>query len=111
MIGNGGEYAALDLADCRHHRVDWRARALAAEAALDEIARLVSPSADQSVVDAVRDLCEHIDDLRANAAWRAKVAPLIERLRGEVGSRDVYRSPYDLIDAVYFLLSATEPTP
>lgn len=46
MIGNGGEYAALDLADCRHHRVDWRARALAAEAALDEIARLVSPACD-----------------------------------------------------------------
>ena len=72
MIGNGGEYAALDLADCRHHRVDWRARALAAEAALDEIARLVSPSADQSVVDAVRDLCEHVDELRDDArscAW------------------------------------------
>ena len=63
---------AAAASDCDAHAVDWRARALAAEAALDEIARLVSPSADQSVVDAVRDLCEHVDGLRDDArscAW------------------------------------------
>ena len=60
--------------DCTAHRVDWRARAIAAEA------------------DAAR--------------WQL-VAPLIERLRPAVEGRDVYRSPYDLIDAVHFLLAAT----
>ena len=37
---------AAAASDCDAHAVDWRARALAAEAALDEIARLVSPACD-----------------------------------------------------------------
>ena len=43
----------------------------------------------------------------ADAARWQRVAPLIERLRPAVEGRDVYRSPYDLIDAVHFLLAAT----
>ena len=59
-------------------------------------------------------MCEPVDwRARAIAAepdaerWR-KVAPLIERMRPAVEGRDVYRSPYDLIDAVHFLLAATK---
>jgi len=62
-------------ADCHAHRVDWRARAIAAEAERSEIVSLVSPSSDQSLPDAVRELCEHVEDLRDDAQqWRNAVA-------------------------------------
>jgi hypothetical protein len=55
--------------------VDWRARAIAAEAERSEIVSLVSPSSDQSLPDAVRELCEHVEDLRDDAQqWRNAVA-------------------------------------
>lgn len=71
-------------------------------------------SAEAARTRRARDVAERkraFDEMRTAAAQWAKVAPLIERLRDEVGSRDVYRSPYDLIDAVHFLLAATEATP
>lgn len=133
-----GCLACSAMRDCEAHRVDWRARAIAAEARIATVAAEIEhdvgvkrshdhgratggqtcgtggplTGAPQSMLRyldrVVRDL--HDDRTRAiadHAAQWAKVAPLIERLREEVGSRDVY----DLIDAVHFLLAATEATP
>lgn len=124
--------------DCHAHRVDWRARDIAAEADAQQWRNAVDGSQEPGdpVIRAIAALlaCTYLDKLptppdddfrrelavaariahdkrRAAAAQWAKVAPLIERLRAAVGSRDVYRSPYDLIDAVHFILAATEATP
>ncbi len=94
--------------DCHAHRVDWRARALAAEAERSEIIALVSPSSDQSLPDAVRDLCAYVEELRPAAAKWAAVAPLIERLREADASFSANDSTVDAIDAI---LAATEATP
>ena len=89
---------------CAPRAVDWRARAIAAEAERSEIVSLVSPSSDQSLPDAVRELCEHAEELRLAAAQWAKVAPLIERLRWP-------KSPHDEEQLVAAIFAATEATP
>lgn len=48
--------------------VDWPTRALAAEAERSAILALVSPSSDQSLPDAVRELCEQVEELRGRIA-------------------------------------------
>lgn len=88
---------------------DLGARAIAAEAERSEIVSLVSPSSDQSLPDAVRELCEHAEELRLAAAQWAKVAPLIEAMRDcSINDGD---DPQELEALRVALLAATEATP
>ena len=106
---------------CAEHAADqWKARALAAEARIATVTATIEHDIAicrehrrlrgglAYLERAVRDLHdERTQSVAADAARWRRVAPLIERLRPAVEGRDVYRSPYDLIDAVHFLLAAT----
>ena len=100
--------ACVAFDDCYAHRVDWRARALAAEA--DKSCRVCDR------VDAMTYACEPSwEKTRADAdRWR-KVAPLIERLADDVRRRElIARAEFDrrVSDTVTAMLAATqEPTP
>lgn len=99
-----------DRRDCYAHAVDWRARAIAAEAERSEILGLVNPSSDQSVADRVRELIEDLREAQADAARWRKVAPMIERLREASEIDGDHLEAF--VDAAYTLLEATqEPTP
>ena len=94
--------------DCTAHRVDWRARALAAEA--DKSCRVCDR------VDAMTYACEPSwEKTRTDAARWRNVAPLIERLADDVRRRElIARAEFDrrVSDTVTALLAATqEPTP
>ena len=93
--------------DCERHAVDWRARALAAEA--DKSCRVCDR------VDAMTYACEPSwEKTRADATRWRKVAPLIERLADDVRRRElIARAEFDrrVSDTVTALLAATqEPT-
>ena len=93
---------------CWTNRVDWRARALAAEA--DKSCRVCDR------VDAMTYACEPSwEKTRAAATRWRKVAPLIERLADDVRRRElIARAEFDrrVSDTVTDLLAATqEPTP
>lgn len=119
--------------DCRRRAVDWRARALAAEARCEELRDVKNASlavtyaaeewyegriSDDDLRATVRlwcdedggaELAERIRSAQAAAARWAKVAPLIERLReaASVEGGDMMA----VVAAACDLLAATEVTP
>ncbi len=100
--------ACVAFGDCYAHAVDWRARALAAEA--DKSCRVCDR------VDAMTYACEPSwEKTRADAARWHKVAPLIERLADDVRRRElIARAEFvrRVSDTVTDILAATqEPTP
>ena len=119
--------------DCTAHRVDWRARALAAEADADSLAkasRIIDAilarlgardtgtggqTAEAGNARIVHDGMRRLDRAIAAAARWRKVAPLIERLADDVRRRElIARAEFDrrVSDTVTDLLAATrEPTP
>ena len=119
--------------DCHAHRVDWRARALAAEADADSLAkasRIIDAilarlgardtgtggqTAEAGNARIVHDGMRRLDRAIAAATRWRKVAPLIERLADDVRRRElIARAEFDrrVSDTVTALLAATqEPTP
>lgn len=116
-------------ADCHAHRVDWRARAIAAEIRAEEAEAHGAKS--DALIDAIcqrvgaRDtgcggqtveacemrrrmnMTQRIDMLTTAAARWAKVAPLIERLR----HTRRHAKPDIVVTALDNLLAATEDAP
>lgn len=120
----------IAAADCAAHRVDWRARAIAAEADAAKLARIIDAilarlgaretGTGGQTVEAgnariLSDGMRRLDRAIADAARWRKVAPLIERLADDVRRRElIARAEFDrrVSDTVTDLLAATqEPTP